>query len=299
MDREAFFSFHGKIISKKLFGVSLHQKIIHYAVIFFFYSAVISSKANALGVSEVKSGINWTCIKYQGIFVDLDYEGERGTCGPSLSFNLSLGLNLWGENYRKYTPFGETKNISEDERPYLFDGNGRWLEIFFHNPLAGFAVVLFLFTLNSVFTAIVFPFSSRFDLGVSLEVEKYNLSREHVIGDSLFQGAGLWFLLFPSQKLPLYLTSETMVKKFIDEPALGYSYGMDSTDTLVVRSFGAGLMSPRDFGVFVQLKYKDVGFLNPDLNTILRDNIEAVTFQKSLVNDINTLAFEFGYRKKF
>ncbi len=219
--------------------------------------------------------------------------GAYCAAGPSLTGRW--GFNLWGKNY----------DISAHEKPVSSvessGGSGSTVGESFANNyhqtnfvsslnFDSVEDVLIAVAVSLVFVsigyAIVYPFSSRADMGVIGRVSyqsqtDMSLSREDL---------GLYFRAYLSQHFPIYLYGSGV----FSNQTLAHPY-LDDQYTAFVKSVGLGIMSPDKAGLYFQGVWERSQLLNPSIKEVIEDSSTNRTRNQSMKKILDASHFELGY----
>lgn len=219
-------------------------------------------------------------------------DGESKVCaiGPTLSAHW--GLNLWGQGYdiaeneKGSTAIGE--NLAANMSPATSQSSLNWVNVGSNidnwETLA--IVVVGSLVMVSVGYAIIYPFSSRADVGF--------------IGRTGYQGnndidlyrneAGVYFRGYLSQHFPLYIYGSGL---FSHQKLTVFNQNSDHN--VFIKRVGLGLMSPDTAGLYFQGTWERSSLLDPSVKDVIEDSTTN-RFKKQTVEKIlDASHFELGY----
>ena len=258
----------------------LKYRIYSVAVMLFATLVDLRQRALAAGIFEARIGNKYLCEVYAQS-PEIGY--SENLCNNTFTLGLGAGLNIWGESFKDF-----------NAKP-----GKSFVKVFENIPgspssIPGLvAVIMLSFFFLSVTGAIFYPFSSRLDLGVSAEIGLVTSDGEQSLlgGQSIF-GGGVWALIFPTQTVPLYLKTSTIISST-------YINNKNEKEKLLTRQFGVGFMSPKHKGPFLGVHFDNGEFIDPSFTSVFDENLKVLTLEKSPIPKLSAYGFELGWRKDF
>ncbi len=208
--------------------------------------------------------------------------------GPALSF--SLGLNMWGSSYRPKDHESLSKGGSVAGNSY---DNGHWntglnlgLQVNRWEDLV-IVIALALF-MTSVGYALLYPFSSRMDIGL---IGRSGWQQQSGADLELWRNElGFYLRAYLSQHFPLYIYGSGI-----------FSYqslsiqGQNENHQVFVKGVGLGLMSPVGGGPYFHGIWERSTLLDPNPVDLIEDAGKVKIFKNSVSEILDGSYLELGY----
>lgn len=207
---------------------------------------------------------------------------QEAVCAMGPAVSTSLGFNLWGKNYR--TKDHEASSMSPNSSMNFYFGGdfrvNRWEEL-------ALIVALALF-MTSVGYALLYPFSSRADIGL---MGRSGWQQQSGADLYLWRNeAGLYFRAYLSQHFPLYIYANGMISHQNIS-----SKGLEESHQVFVKGVGLGLMSPEGAGPYLHGVWERSTLLDPGPRDLLEDTGEIKIIKNSISEILDGSYVELGY----
>ncbi|HYX36085.1 MAG TPA: hypothetical protein VE954_23535 [Oligoflexus sp.] len=209
---------------------------------------------------------------------------EEAVCSMGPAMTASLGLNLWGADYRpedhERDTFGEGTSSSMDTGFNLGLRVNDWDEV-------ALVIVIALF-LTTVGYALLYPVSSRVDVGITTRSGWQEQSGEDL---QLWRNeAGIYLRAYLSQHFPMYIYGSGLLS--YQNVSLG---GAQETHQVFVKGLGFGFMSPTRAGPYFHGVWERSSFLDPKPKDLWQDASDVKIFKNSVAEILDGSYFELGY----
>jgi hypothetical protein len=210
---------------------------------------------------------------------------EEALCSQGPAVSLSFGLNLWGQGYKP----SERESVMDGASISHLDGNSfgsfytsadRWEEVVL--------VVVVGLLLTSVVYAIMYPFSSRVDVGI---VGRSGWQEQS--GDDLElwrNEAGLYMRAYLSQHFPMYIYGSGLFS--YQNVTLGSE---KESHQVFVKGLGLGFMSPTGGGLYAHGIWERSSLIDSNPKEVLKDSGEVKLFKNSVAEILDGAYIELGY----
>ncbi len=207
---------------------------------------------------------------------------QEAVCAMGPAVSTSLGFNLWGKDYR--TKDHEASSVlPSSSTNFYFGGNirvDRWEEL-----VLVIALALFM---TSVGYALLYPFSSRADIGL---IGRSGWQQSSGADLSLWRNeAGVYFRAYLSQHFPLYIYANGLISQQNIK-----SEGLDESHQVFVKGLGLGLMSPEGAGPYLHGVWERSTLLDPGPQDLLKDTGEIKIIKNSISEILDGSYVELGY----
>jgi hypothetical protein len=210
---------------------------------------------------------------------------EKAVCSMGPAMTVSLGLNLWGAGYRpadhERPTLGNVPSASYLESGLnLGTGVDHWEEVAL--------VVLFALFITTVGYAILYPLSSRVDVGV---LARSGWQEQSGADLQLWRNeTGVYLRAYLSQHFPMYIYGSGMFSH--QKLNLG---GVEKTHQVFVKGLGFGFLSPTQAGPYFHGVWERSSFLDPRPKDLLEDAGVVKIFDNSVADILDGSYFELGY----
>jgi hypothetical protein len=208
----------------------------------------------------------------------LDDDGKICALGPAAS--VRWGLNLWGRGYRVADHAPRASSQSSSGSSFFNSSGGDWEELVL--------VVVVAMLVVSIGYALIYPFSSRMDLGF---VGQTGLQRQDSQDLNIWRNeVGLYMRAYLSQHFPLYLYGSGSFSRhsiYVNDQSEGHN--------VFVKRAGFGLMDPEKAGLYFHGLWERSSILDPTARDLLEDSGTNRLRKKSVVGILDASYFELGY----